>query len=218
MKRAAILSIVMLAFFAAGANAARMFVIENAEIPLRDGPGKEFRIISGVPAGAEVEVTQEKNGWSRLVSPTEGWLASDRLTGQPPSAAKLIQAITEAEIAKAENQRLLAESGRTGQELGAATQGKEELLGRISDLERELAEWKKQNANVVKLKEEKESAEARAADAERLSSEHLAQMESIRNYRNVFAILAGGAVLAAGYIMGAFFSTRRRHSAGKIRF
>lgn len=216
MKIKAFLTVIL--FTATASHAARMYVLETAEIGLKEGPGSEYRYVASVSAGAEVEVAQEKLGWSRLVSPAEGWLPSGKLTGQAPSYTKLSETLAENERLKAELQKLSESAGKAGQELGAAATGKAELEQKLSGLEREYAEWKKQNSNVVKLREEADAARARAEDAENLAQRLISDKEKSDKWANALAMIAGALILIGGYVAGGFYSSGRRHGAGKIRF
>ena len=86
---------ILLAFISLSGNGQELFYISDQQfIPLRSGPGTEYRILHrGIPSGTEMVVNENSadGGWSRITTTrgTEGWLRNQYLTNEVPARRRL---------------------------------------------------------------------------------------------------------------------------------
>ena len=98
-KRKKIVSLILgilLVFFHAGSALAgkTMFISpKNVDVPVRRGSSEKYKIIHIAKVSDQVELLEEKDGWSRVrfhdKDTTEGWLPSHLLTSEIPAAKQL---------------------------------------------------------------------------------------------------------------------------------
>jgi SH3 domain protein len=70
------------------------YVSDEQFIPLRSGPGSEYRIVHrGIPSGTEMVINErsENDTWSRITTTngTKGWIRSQYLTTVAPASTRL---------------------------------------------------------------------------------------------------------------------------------
>ncbi|MFB3078207.1 MAG: TIGR04211 family SH3 domain-containing protein, partial [Lysobacterales bacterium] len=86
---------IVLAIISASSSAQEVFyIIDKLYIPLRSGPGAEYRILHrGIPTGTEMVVNErtEDGKYSRITTAngSEGWLRSQYLTTEVPARTKV---------------------------------------------------------------------------------------------------------------------------------
>jgi SH3 domain protein len=90
-----ILATLLVLFHAGAALAGTMMFIspQNVDVPIRRGASEKYKIIKIASISDQVELLEEKEGWSRVrfhdKDKTEGWLPSHLLTSDIPAAKQL---------------------------------------------------------------------------------------------------------------------------------
>ena len=155
-----ILCLVLFASLACAAQAQQRYVSDEQFVPLRSGPGIEFRIVHrGIPSGTAltVEEVSEDSEYSRIVTArgTAGWIRSQYLVQQQP-ARQLLSAATQ-------------ENDKLQQELADVLQQQEELRKNFQSISDKLVTTEEQlNSTGGELAEVKRiSAKALSLDADK---------------------------------------------------
>ncbi len=189
--------------FSAGTQAQTRFVSDEQYVPLRSGPGSEYRIVHrGIPSGTEltVEESSEDGEYSRIVTArgTEGWIRSQYLVSEVPAKRRLANA----EAERDQLQQQLAEANATLAELRETYQSASDKLVRsesdLTNTRGELAEIKRISANALSLDQDKkrllEEAEIRASRIEVLEAENQRLQDSAESeafLNGALAVLLG---------------------------
>lgn len=116
------------------------YVSDKSTVPLRSGPGNEFRIVHrGIPSGTKLTVAKASSDdeWSKIttVRGTSGWIRSQYLMQDRPAAQKLDAAVSRASKAterstsltkevqslKTERAKLLSQINNSGSELDSVS-------------------------------------------------------------------------------------------------
>jgi SH3 domain protein len=203
--------------FAVPAAAETLYVSDLLTVPLRSGPSLRNKILhAGLPSGTPLEVlaTDEDSGFTqvRLRDGMEGWVRSQYLTAEPIARIRLANATRQIEALQAE----LASARSSLKDKSAAESEAEkataELEQRAQTLEAELTEIKSVSAGAMTLKQEKDRLEAEnsrlAADVARLTDTVNTLEQDVR----LRWLLAGGALVLAGLLIGVFFRLKRKRS------
>ena len=95
-KNITLIFVTLLALFYAGSAlaATTMFISpKNIDVPIRRGSSEKYKIIKIAQVNDQVELLEEKDGWSRVrfkgQDVTEGWLPSRFLTSEIPAEKQL---------------------------------------------------------------------------------------------------------------------------------
>lgn len=199
------------------ASAAKRYISDDLAVPLRRGPSTGHRILhAGLPSGMELEVLGEDPaaGFTQVRTPngTEGWVPSQYLTAQPIARDRLAAAnrrieSLEAQLKSARDSYKDASGAHNEMESRAAGLSKQ-----VDQLQRELAEIRSVSADAIANFEEnkqlKSSNESLRAKVVELS----AQVERLERNTMLRWLLAGGGLVLAGLLLGAWFKSRPRRS------
>jgi SH3 domain protein len=198
--------IICLIFFSSLAwatQAQQHYVSDEQFVPLRSGPGTEFRIVHrGIPSGTAltVEEVSEDNKFSRIVTArgTEGWIRSQYLVQQQPARQLLSAATQENDILQKE----LADALQQQDELLENFQSISDKLvtteEQLNSTGGELEEVKRISANALSLDEDKkrllEHGEMQHSRIEVLEAENLRLQDSAESdsfFNGALAVLLG---------------------------
>jgi SH3 domain protein len=212
-----LLLILIAACAAAPAAAATVYISDELTVPLRRGPSNQHKILhAALPSGLALEVISEDRaaGFTQVRTPngTEGWVPTQYLVGQPVAKDRLAAANRRVEAL--ENQ--LKSLRENYQEVRGARTQVESRAGELSKqsekLQAELAEIRRVSATSIanyeenkQLKSENQSLTTQVTQL----SERVRQLE-----RNVTLkwLLAGGALVLLGLILGAVIKSRPKRS------
>lgn len=200
------------------APAATMYISDQLTVPLRRGPSNTHRILhAGLPSGTALEVLGEDAaaGFTQVRTPngTEGWVPTQYLSAQPIARSRLAAADRRVEALEAQLKSLRdtyqETRGARAQSEGRAS----DLTKQTEKLQAELAEVRRISATSIANYEEnkqlKSSNEALQTQVTQLS-ERVRQLEG-----NVMLrwLLAGGALVLLGLILGAWIKSRPKRSS-----
>jgi len=213
MRLGKILFSLVLSLALAGPSwAAKMYVIDELIVTVRQDKGISSPVVGRVKSLDSVEVINVEGEWTqvRLEGGAEGWMQSKYLVRQQPAGLRLEEWDSQSETLAAETEKYGAENARLTEEnkelraeleeTSAALAQVEEEYDRIS---RESEEYQALQAEYETLRNELEQVRS---EAERLGL----SSDATLNKRRLKWFLAGGGVLLAGWVIGVISIKRRR--------
>lgn len=180
--------------------AAKAYVVETKEIPVRSGPGTQNRSLAMLPPGASVEILKGSE-WTRVryTNPDgdskEGWVFTRALGPRPPEEtltkelqnenAALNERLAQLEKEKAEHQE---KENRLSEQFAKLADDHEKL--------------KSGSTNYLALKEEYEATKTNLASAQGSIEKLTQENDSLRLSQRVTWFGAGAFVLFCGWLIG----------------
>ena len=214
--RKTLLALVAACVFAP-AGAATVYISDQLTVPLRRGPSNQHKIIhAALPSGMALEVLGEDRaaGFTQVRTPNgaEGWVPTQYLAEQPVAKDRLAAANKRIESLEGQLKSLRenyqeARGARTQVESRAG-----ELSKQTEKLQAELAEIRRVSATSIAQYEENKRLKT---DNQSLNAQVTQLTERVRQLeRNVMLkwLLAGGALVLAGFILGAWIKSRPKRS------
>lgn len=197
--------IILITFCLSSAVSAKtMYVKPAAEIPIRSGKGTEYKILSVVPDGLQVELLKEDDDWAmvRTQGGTEGWMLKRYLTSDKP-LAEVVEELTsrnerqgeQLEETDSKYKELAEIHSQTEQELNTCIREREECQDKYQTLQNDTADIIKTKENLAATTSQLETVSQQLAVLEK---------ENQRLLRNTsykwFAL--GALVLFVGWLIG----------------
>jgi SH3 domain protein len=212
------LLLVASSFICVPAPAATVYVSDQLTVPLRRGPSNSHKILhAGLPSGTALEVLGEDTaaGFTqvRTANGTEGWVPTQFLSNEPIARDRLAAANRRVESLEQQLKTLRETYQETR---GARTQSE----GRVTDLSKqteklqaELAEVRRISATSIANYEENKQLKASNEALQKQVTDLSARVRDLD--RNVVLkwLLAGGALVLLGLILGAWIKSRPKHSS-----
>ena len=192
------------------------YVQPSAEVPMRRGKGKEYKIIAVLTNGTPVELIDESNEWARirLASGKEGWMLKRYLSRNKP----LKEQVTLLREHNSQLQEKLKETKSRLNELVTVHQTKEqeltECLAARNKAKTALLQLQQDTKDVVSTKKEL----ALARKQLEVLKKHLADLQlentGLKKSSALIWFLAGSGVLLVGWLIGLITGkrTKRRSS------
>lgn len=222
MRRALALTLLMLTFSSGMAVADTQYVSDKQFIPLRSGPGSNYRITHrGIPSGTRLNVkqTSENGEYAEITTAkgTSGWIRTQYLMKELPAQNKVEAAQAKAETLARENSAMKAEAKALKSE-------RTELIGKVNNtsgnLEKtsdELEKLKQISSKSVQLDVDNrrltlEAEELRAA-ADMLEAENQRLQDNLDSeafLNGAFAVLLG---VIVALVVPRLWPTRRKSSS-----
>jgi SH3 domain protein len=188
--------------------AAKTYVVEAKEIPLRSGPGTQTRTLTMLPPGSSVEILKGSE-WTRVryVSPEgetkDGWVFTRALGPRPPEE-------TFTKELQNENAALNERLAQLEKEKTELQQKESRLSEQFAKLADDHEKLKTGSTNYLALRDEYEATKTNLASAqeniERLTQEN----DSLRLSQRVTWFGAGALVLFCGWLIGWFTGRHQR--------
>jgi SH3 domain protein len=200
------------------APAATVYITDQLTVPLRRGPSNSHKILhAGLPSGMALEVVSEDAaaGFTQVRTPngTEGWVPTQFLSNEPAARDRLTAANRRIESLE---QQLKTLRDTYQETRGARTQSE----GRVTDLSKqseklqaELAEVRRISATSIANYEENKQLKASNESLQKQVTDLTARVRDLD--RNVVLkwLLAGGALVVLGLILGAWIKSRPKRSS-----
>jgi len=202
----------------ASAFAATMYISDELTVPLRRGPSNGHKIINAaLPSGLALEVLGEDSaaGFTQVRTPngTEGWVPTQYLTNQPSAKDRLSAATKRIET-------LEAQLKSTRENFQDARGARSEIETRANDLAKEnqklqteLAEIRRVSATAITQFQENKQLKADNASLQTQVTQLTDQVHSLERNAMLRWFLAGGALVLAGFILGAWIKSRPKRSS-----
>ena len=189
-----LIAILLLAGFAATAEAETRYIVDQANMPLRAGQSTGHKIIRMLSSGTSVELLgQSAEGYShiRTRDGKEGWILSRYLMNTPAARDRLAQFEKE-----------LSQLGELKKRMEDAAAENARLKSDNSRLEAELSLLKKASAGAAEMLEENRSLKAESAEAKRALEEFRTDTEDLTNSAHQRWFMLGGGAILAGVLLG----------------
>ncbi|NOR25488.1 MAG: TIGR04211 family SH3 domain-containing protein [Desulforhopalus sp.] len=202
-------------FSATEVVAADRYVKPSAEVVIRTGEGRKYKVIAMVKDGATVELLKEGDSYAmvRLANGKKGWMLKRFLSVDPPLSTVVVSLRTENEKMK--------------QKEIEVTQKFEELSVTLIQLETDLKSTilerdqitidyqnlQQDTANVIQIKEDM----LKATQENEVLVEEMATLkeenEGLHNDKSINWFMAGGGVLLVGMFIGRLTSKSRKRKS-----
>jgi SH3 domain protein len=222
LRRALAYTLLLLTFCAGSAVAETQYVSDKQFIPLRSGPGGNYRITHrGIPSGTKLEVkeTSESGEYAEITTAkgTSGWIRTQYLMKELPAQNQVAAAQAKAEALAAENSAMKIETTTLKSE-------RTDLIGQVSntsgDLEKtsdELAKLKQISSTAVQLDVDNRrltlEAEKLRSAADMLAAENQRLQDNLDSeafLNGAFAVLLG---VIVALVVPRLWPTRRKNSS-----
>ena len=194
-----LLSLLLIIASVSVAQARTVWVDDKLYLPVRSGPGSQFRIIeNAVPSGTPLEVLEVGDGYTKVKTPkgTEGWVSSQYLSNQPIAADRLRRATQQLEEARSELTRVREQLSSVTEERDNLQNAESSLSNRAGELQEELTRIKDIAADSINLerrnRELREENQKLRNDLEVLTAEN-ERLEASKD--SDFMLLGAGLVL-----------------------
>ncbi len=222
MQRAFALFLLVLTFWADSTVAETSYVSDKQFIPLRSGPGSNYRITHrSIPSGTKLEVsrTSENGEYAEIttVKGTQGWIRTQYLMTELPAQNKVDAAQQKALSLTQQNRTIKAESKTLKQERRELLAQVKSTSGNLDGTAEELAKLKKISGNAVQLDIDNnrlmlESEELRS-EVETLEAENQRLQDNLESE----AFMDGAIAVLLGVIIALvvprIWPTRRKNSS-----
>ena len=197
---------------------AAYYIVPKAEVPVRSGQGREYKIIAVLKEGAEVDLVEEDGPWTkiRLKSGKEGWILSRYLSPERP--ARMLLKAQQAKMKALEEK--LARAQRRLSTLEAnfkeCEQGREACLAQKDNITNRYNLLLEDSKNIVNLKTKYEK---QGLEVQKLKKElTLLRQENsdLKKDQNIRWFMAGGGVLLLGWLIGFSLGKRGRRRSSSL--
>ncbi len=217
MKYSAWVIAFLLVLGATASWAETVYISDYSKINMRSGKGTDFRIVSILKTGQQVDLVEVGDGWAkiRLSDGKEGWVLSRLLTDKEP--CKRVLSRVETDLAKAREQ-VLALKKENARLRGQNTALSSEATTNnqvTSQLQEEYDTLKAESAQLFELKQAMEEATREAERQKHIAVTAESELGDLRSDVNWRWFLSGAAVLFFGIVIGII--GRRRRSPTLLR-
>lgn len=222
MQRVFAFFLLLLTCWADATVAETRYVSDKQLIPLRSGPGSNYRVTHrGIPSGTQLEVNRTSiNGeYAEIttVKGTEGWIRTQYLMTELPAQNKVDAAQQKAQSLAAQNRTFRAESKTLKQERTELLTQVKNTSGSLDSTTEALAKLEKISGNAVQLNTDNnrlmiESEELRS-EVETLEAENQRLQDNLESE----AFMDGAIAVLLGVIIALvvprIWPTRRKNSS-----
>jgi SH3 domain protein len=213
-----LLLIALVALLPATALAAN-YVSDKLEVPLRSGPGLNYRIITMLKSGQALEVLGESEGWTQVrTGGKEGWTVKRYVSDKLPLRPQLANAKAELEKAKAAQRAIAAKLEQTQKELRKASSQLSKATKKGASLEKEFNKWKGINAGVLEMKSDNERMSIEAIEIAEEVGVLRMENRQLKARKNTYWFICGAIILLLGWALGHIYSTSKGKPKGGFRF
>lgn len=199
------------------ATAATVYISDALTVPLRRGPSTGYRILhAGLPSGMKLEVLGEDRdaGFTQVRTPngTEGWVPTQYLVDQPiardllTAASHRIESL-EAQLQLARGNYKDASSARDEMQSRATNLDKQ-----VEQLQGELEQIRTASAEAIANFQENQQLKSSNAALLAQVAQSSAQIKQLERNALLRWLLAGGALVLTGLLLGAWLKSRPRRS------
>lgn len=205
----------ILLIFSTVAAAQTRYIQPTAEIPMRSGQGRDYKILAIVADGDAVTMLEEDDAWAKVVTQDgiEGWILKRYLSKEEPLDS-LVGTL------KNKNKELLQqiEDLRTrNEELQISnTALKETLANNREQLDSAAAKYDtlvNETADVVSIKTNLTQSRKEITRLQQQLGSVTAENKRLKASRNIKWFLAGGGTFIAGCAIGAMARKSKKHKS-----
>lgn len=200
-----ILSVLVIASSVAVAQARTVYVDDQLYLPVRSGPGTQFRIIeNAVPSGTALQVLEGDNeNFTRVRTPkgNDGWVSTQYLSDTPIARDLLQRATRNLETARSELSQARTQLKEVTTERDELRSSATSLSGRTEQLQQELSRIKEVAADSLNLQQRngelREENQKLRNDLEVLTAEN----ERLEASKESDFMLLGAALVLGGVLL-----------------
>ena len=191
-----------------------MYVSEISKITSRAGPGIEYKVISEIRTGQQVEITQQGRWWTRirLSDGKEGFVLSRFLTKKKPNQLLLDELKEKYQTLKLKVKALREENKKQRDEkkrLLAELAGKKEILKQLTkSYETLMAE----STRFIDLRENYRKKVSQLEDQTKKAEKYEEALSQFRKHQIFRWALTGVGILLIGFLIGMISNRQRRRS------
>ena len=194
------------------------YVIPSAEVVLRSGAGREYKVISVVKDGDLVELLKEDGSYAsvRLANGKEGWMLKRYLSADPPLSNIVASLRAENEQLKQKEIALTQKFSEVSANLSKTENDLHSTLDERNKITTDFQTLQQDTANVIKIKEDKLKA---TRQNEALTQEITALKEEndrLNKDKSIHWFIVGGGVLLVGMFLGRLSSKSRKRKSSLI--
>ena len=194
------------------------YVIPSAEVVLRSGPGREYKVISVVKDGDSVEFLEENGSYAkvRLANGKEGWMLKRYLSTDPPLSTMVASLRAENEQLKQKEMELTQKFNEVSGNLSKSENDLHSTLNERNKISANFQTLQQDTANVIKIKEDKLKA---TRQNEVLTQEITAlkvENDKLNKDKSIQWFVVGGSVLLVGMFLGRLSSKSRKRKSSLI--
>lgn len=200
-----ILSVLVVVSSVAVAQARTVYVDDQIYLPVRSGPGSQYRIIeNAVPSGTALEVLEGENeNYTRVRTPkgNDGWVSTQYLSDTPIARDLLQRATRNLESARSELNQTREQLQEVTAERDELRNSETSLSGRTEQLQQELSRIKEVAADSLNLQQRngelREENQKLRNDLEVLTAEN----ERLEASKESDFMLLGAALVLGGVLL-----------------
>ena len=203
----------------AGNDGFKHYITDELTVPVRRGPGYNYKIRKLLKAGTPVTVLEiNEKGWAHIQYPhkgkmLDGWIPSSLLSTQPAARAQLAEA---QKTIKSLNEKLQQQNTQ----LTSLRAENDDLKKRLAQAQKQLFTLKKDYDHLVKtsghaleLDQENQKLKKEAASLEQENSLLKDQIAHSEDAVKRQWFLTGAGVLLLGLLLGRFFRMPKRRGS-----
>lgn len=207
-----------LIFSASKVVAAGRYVKPSAEVVVRTGEGREYKVIGMVKDGEAVELLEEGDSYAmvRLANGVEGWMLKRFLSVDPPLST-IVASL------RAENEMMKQKEVEVTQKLEEVSENLKKTLAELDitrsqrdQIETDYKNLQLDTADVIQIKEDMLKAtrenEVLVQEMASLKKEN----DGLKDDKSINWFLAGGGVLLVGMFLGRLNSKSRKRRSSLI--
>lgn len=208
LKRVVILGICLMCLSAVSYADTR-YVTDLWRLPLRTGPGTEYKILVLVKSGQLLEVVEPGDDWSRVRLPNgkEGYVLNRYLVTQPTAALQLTELRGKYTALRQQVKSLVEENNRFKDENKTFKSSLDSSEKALRKLDVDYKELKAGAAEFLNLKKKYQEVSTRLAEQTKRANTLDKELSGLEMNQYIKWFLAGSGVLLVGFIIG--FSARR---------
>ena len=194
------------------------YVIPSAEVVLRSGAGREYKVTGVVNDGDSIEFIEENGYYAlvRLANGKEGWMLKRYLSVDPPPASIVASLRAENEKLQQKEQELTEKLSAASVNLSKTETDFNSTLNEKNQIATDYQTLQQDTADVIKLKQGME----KATEQNTLLTEEITTLKEenarLNKDTSVHWFLAGGGVLLIGMLLGRLFSKSRKRKSSLI--
>jgi SH3 domain protein len=200
-----ILSVLVVVSSVAVAQARTVYVDDQLYLPVRSGPGSQYRIIeNAVPSGTALQVLEGENeNYTRVRTPkgNDGWVSTQYLSDTPIARDLLQRATRNLESARSELNQTREQLKEVTAERDELRNSETSLSGRTEQLQQELSRIKEVAADSLNLQQRngelREENQKLRNDLEVLTAEN----ERLEASKESDFMLLGAALVLGGVLL-----------------
>ena len=213
--------VVCLAFFVLflGPSLASVFyIVPKAEVPIRSGQGRQYKIVAVLHEGTEVTLIEEDGPWSRvrLADGKEGWILSRYLSPEPPPKMQLEEAKNRLRELESTIQASKKRLEDTQVALNACEKERETCLSQKDDITNKYNLLLEDSKNIVTLKQKYEKQVMEINNLKKEVAVLKSENSDLKNDQNIRWFMAGSGVLLLGWLIGYSLGRRNRRRTSSL--